>query len=70
VESSIERSLVRRSRLHPYVIEHTMQMLIGRCNSMQLHLRHDRRRAQREFGGLVERVALDILRRNRENYAL
>jgi hypothetical protein len=70
VESRIERRLVREARLHPYVVAHTMQMLLARCSSMQLHLRHDRRRAQREFGGLVERVALGILKRNRESYAL
>jgi hypothetical protein len=66
----IERRLVRRARLHPYVVEHTMQMLLHRCSSMHLHLRHDRRRAERDFGGLVRRVALNILKRNRENYAL
>ena len=70
VESRIERRLVREARLHPYVVAHTMQMLLARCSSMHLHLRHDRRRAQREFGGLVERVALGILKRNRESYAL
>lgn len=70
VGTNIERRLVRRARLHPYVVEHTMQMLLSRCTSMHLHLRHDRRRAERDFGGLVERVALGILKRNRETYAL
>ncbi len=70
VESRIERRVVREARLHPYVVEHTMQMLLARCCSMHLHLRHDRRRAQRDFGGLVERVAQGILKRNREDYAL
>ncbi len=70
VEARIGRRLVREARLHPYVVEHTMQMLLARCSSMQLHLRHDRRRAQRDFGGLVERVAQGILKRNRESYAL
>ncbi len=70
VSPRIERRLVQRAHLHPYVIEHTMQMLLHRCSSMHLHLRHDRRRAQRDFGGLVKRVALRILKRNRETYAL
>ncbi len=70
VEGRIERRVVREARLHPYVVEHTMRMLLERCISMHLHLRHDRRRAQRDFGGLVERVALGILKRNRESYAL
>lgn len=66
----IGRRLVREAHLHPYVVEHTMEMLIQRLRSMQLHLRHDRRRAQREFGGLVRRVAVGILKRNRESYSL
>lgn len=66
----IGRRLVREAHLHPYVVEHTMEMLIHRLHSMQLHLRHDRRRAQRDFGGLVRRVAVGILKRNRENYSL
>jgi hypothetical protein len=70
VGTTIERRLVRNARLHPYVVEHTMQMLLSRCTSMHLHLRHDRRRAERDFGGLVKRVALGILKRNRETYAL
>lgn len=70
VESRIERRLVREARLHPYVVEHTMQMLLQRCSAMHLALRHDRRSTQRDFGGLVQRVARDILRRNRESYAL
>jgi hypothetical protein len=66
----IGRRLAREAKLHPYVVEHTMEMLIHRLRNMDLHLRYDRRRAQREFGGLVRRVAVSILKRNRENYAL
>jgi hypothetical protein len=66
----IGRRLAREAGLHPYVVEHTMEMLIHRLGNMHLHLRHDRRRAQRDFGGLVRRVAVGILKRNRENYAL
>jgi len=66
----IGRRLVRDARLHPYVVEHTMEMLIQRLRNMHLHLRRDRRSAQRAFGGLVRRVAQGILRRNRENYSL
>lgn len=66
----ISRNVAREAGLHPYVVEHTMEMLIHRLGNMHLHLRHDRRRAQRDFGGLVRRVAVSILKRNRENYAL
>src|SRR5690606_42060949 len=70
VAPRIGRRLVREADLHPYVVEHTLEMLVQRLQNMQLHLRHDRRRAQREFGGLVRRVALGLLKRNRESYSL
>jgi hypothetical protein len=66
----LERLLVRRARLHPYVVGHALDILIQRCNDMHLHLRHDRRRTKREFLRLMQRVVIKILRRNRENYAL
>lgn len=66
----IARNLVRTGKLHPYMIEHAMELLIHRCAAMHLKLRHDRRRAQRQFQALVRRVVLGILKRNRESYAL
>jgi len=65
----IERALVRAG-LHPYIVEHAMELLIHRCSNMHMQLRHDRRSAQREFVALVRRVALGMLKRNRESYAL
>jgi hypothetical protein len=70
VERQVERLLVRRADLHPYVIEHAMEMLIHRCAEMHLQLRHDRRSAKRDFQRLVRRVAFEVLRKNRESYAL
>jgi hypothetical protein len=70
VSPQIERLLARRAMLHPYIIEHALELLIHRCAEMHLRLRHDRRQAMRLFAGLVQRVVLEILRRNRENYAL
>jgi hypothetical protein len=70
ISPQIGRLLVRRARLHPYVVEHALGVLISRCSLLHLHLRHDRRRAKRDFLRLVQRVVLGILKRNRENYAL
>jgi hypothetical protein len=70
VAPQLGRRLARRAGLHPYLVEHAMELLIHRCSNMQLQLRHDRRRAQRDFAALVERVVLGILKRNREAYAL
>jgi len=70
IQPQLERLLVRRARLHHYVVEHALEELIHRCSYLHLHLRHDRRAAKRQFLGLVQRVVLGILKRNRENYAL
>ncbi|HMA12287.1 MAG TPA: putative zinc-binding metallopeptidase [Steroidobacteraceae bacterium] len=70
IRPQMERLLVRRARLHRYVVEHALDVLIHRCSHMHLHLRHDRRNARREFLALAQRVVLGILKRNRENYAL
>jgi len=70
IRPQMERLLVRRARLHHYVVEHVLDVLIHRCSHMHLHLRHDRRSARRQFLALAQRVVLGILKRNRENYAL
>jgi len=70
IRPQIERLLVRRARLHRYVVGHVLDVLIHRCSYMHLHLRHDRRSAKRAFLRLVQRLVLGILKRNRENYAL
>lgn len=70
IRPQIVRLLVRRARLHPYVVEHAFGLLVQRCSSLKLRLRHDRRRSKREFLRLMQRVVLETLTRNRENYAL
>jgi len=70
IQPQLQRLLVRRARLHHYVVEHVLEELIHRCSYLHLHLRHDRRAAKRQFASLVQRVVLGILKRNRENYAL
>jgi len=70
IRPQIERLLVRRARLHRYVVGHVLDLLVHRCSYMHLHLRHDRRSAKRAFLRLVQRIVLGILKRNRENYAL
>ncbi len=70
IRPQIERLAVRRAPLHPYVVEHAMNVLIQRCRSLGLRLRHDRRRSKRDSARLLQRVVIEILNRNRENYAL
>ncbi len=61
---------VRRARLHPYLVDHAIAMLSRRARQLDLVLRAPRRDSKRRVVRLHERVVLDVLRRNRENYAL
>ncbi len=64
------RLLARRNRLHPYVVHHVMRMVIRRCRVLQLVVVTPQRDAKRAALGLIERIMLDVLRRDREKYAL
>jgi hypothetical protein len=70
ISPGVRRTLVRAEHLHPYVVQHAIGLLMSRCSDLHLRLRHDRRRARRDFLHLVRRVVKEILRRNRETYAL
>ena len=66
----LERLLVRRARAHPYLVDHAIETITQRARQLGLVLRNSRRASKREIVRLHERVILDVLRRNRENYAL
>jgi hypothetical protein len=66
----LQRLLVRRSRLHPYLVQHVMHMVIQRTRELELCAHKPLRRTKREAFGLLERVLLDFVRRGRERYAL
>lgn len=70
IEPQLRRLLVRRSRLHPYDIDHAISLVRQRARQLDLVLRTPRREAKRPVVRLHERIVLDILKRNRENYAL
>jgi hypothetical protein len=70
IEPQLRRLLVRRARLHPYLVDHAIAMLSRRARQLDLVLRGPRRDSKRRVVRLHERVVLDVLRRNRENYAL
>ena len=70
IEPQLRRLLVRRARLHPYLVDHAIAMLVRRARQLDLVLRGARRDNKRRVVRLHERVVLDVLRRNRENYAL
>ena len=70
IEPQLRRLLERRARLHPYYIDHAITLVKQRARQLDLVLRMPRRDAKRPVVRLHERIVLDILQRNRENYAL
>ena len=70
IEPQLRRLLVRRARMHPYLVDHAIAMLVRRSRQLDLVLRGPRRDNKRRVVRLHERLVLDVLRRNRENYAL
>jgi len=62
----IERLLIRRSRLHPYVVQHVFRAVIQRTRDLNLVVDTSQRESKRAVFGVLER----ILRRDRERFAL
>jgi len=70
VRPELTRLLVRRSRLHPYLIHHVMRMVIRRSRELDLCVTGPLRLTKRQVFGLLERILFDFVRRGRERYAL
>ena len=66
----MRRLLVRRARMHPYLVNHVMRMATQRARILGLRVRGAQRAAQREALVLHERIMMQMLLRDRENYAL
>jgi len=66
----LRRLLVRRARMHPYIVDHVMRTTVQRARVLGLRVRGGRRQAQRDALVLHERIMLQMLLRDRENYAL
>jgi hypothetical protein len=70
VRPQVERLLIRRARMHPYLVRHVLRTAIHRARFMQLRLKRSQRDTKREVVMMLERIMLDMLLRDRENYAL
>jgi hypothetical protein len=66
----MRRLLVRRARMHPYLVNHVTRMATQRARILGLRVRGGQRAAQREALVLHERIMMQMLLRDRENYAL
>ena len=70
VRPQLRRLLIRRARMHPYLVNHVMRTAILRARHLDLRVKGSQRAAKREAAGMLERIMLDMLLRDRENYAL
>ena len=66
----LERWLLRRSRLYPYLVHHVLRAVIQRCRELDLVLDTSKHEAKRALLGVLERILIDTLRRDRERYSL
>jgi hypothetical protein len=70
VRPQLKRLLVRRARMHPYLVQHVLRTATQRARLLNLRLTHSQRETKRELVVMLERIMLDMLLRDRENYAL
>ncbi len=70
VRPQLRRLLIRRARMHPYLVNHVMRTATQRARVLDLRLKGSQRKAKRDVLGMLERILLDMLLRDRENYAL
>jgi len=66
----LRRLLVRRARMHPYLVNHVMRVAARRARLLGLRVRGRQEQAQRDVLVLHERILLEMLVRDRENFAL
>lgn len=64
------RTLLRRTREHPYLIFQVLRSLSHRARELDLVVRGPSREVLREAARLHERVVADVLRRNEETFFL
>jgi hypothetical protein len=70
VQPQVERLMIRRARMHPYLVQHVLKIATQRARLMNLRLSHNQRDTKREVLVMLERIMLETLLRDRENYAL
>ena len=70
VRPQLTRFLIRRSRLHPYLVHQVFRTLLQRTRELDLVVTRSQRTTKRAAAALLERILIDILRRDRERYTL
>jgi hypothetical protein len=70
IRPQLRRLLTRRARMHPYLVNHVLRTATQRARLLDLKLKGSQRRTKRDVLAMLERIMLDMLQRDRENYAL
>jgi hypothetical protein len=70
VRPQLRRLLVRRARMHPYVVDHVLALAAMRVRELDLRMKKSRRESKRLALRMLESTMLEMLIRNRENFAL
>ena len=70
IRPQLRRLLTRRARMHPYLVNHVLRTATQRARLLDLKLKGSQRKAKRDVLAMLERIMLDMLLRDRENYAL
>ena len=70
VQPQVERLMIRRARMHPYLVQHVLKIATQRARLMNLRLSQNQRDTKRAVLVMLERIMLEMLLRDRENYAL
>jgi len=56
--------------MHPYVVDHVLRTATRRARVLGLNLKGSQRATKRAALAMLERIMLDMLLRDRENFAL
>ncbi len=70
VKPQLTRSLLRRTRAHPYLVFQILRAIRSRARALDLYTQGSKRELLRLATRLHERVIADVLRRNEEAYFL
>jgi hypothetical protein len=70
VKPQLTQTLLRRTRVHPYLVFQVLRAVRRRARSLDLTLAGPRRTALKQLAQLHKRVLADLLHRNEETYFL
>ncbi len=70
IKAQLTQALLRRTRVHPYLVFQVLRAVRRRARGLDLVLAGSRRDALQQLAQLHERILADLLHRNEETYFL